>query len=127
VYLCFTGNTNVTGTRARRFVDGDVHRSGHTGRQQSGHVFRQVWRRASAHARLSRIGVTHCGERLQRVRADMHATHNTQLHSIAVHAARYKRAIQPLLSLSIDFYVRLFLRVHASPVRSPHWCGEGIG
>ena len=37
------------------------------------------------------------------------------LHSIATAAARYGIAIEPLLSLSIDFYVRIFVRVHKSP------------
>ncbi|KAJ7449848.1 N2,N2-dimethylguanosine tRNA methyltransferase [Mycena latifolia] len=38
------------------------------------------------------------------------------LHSISTSAARYGRYIQPLLSLSIDFYVRLFIRVRTSPL-----------
>ncbi|OCH94961.1 N2,N2-dimethylguanosine tRNA methyltransferase [Obba rivulosa] len=37
------------------------------------------------------------------------------LHTISTSAARYGRYIQPLLSLSIDFYVRLFVRVFSSP------------
>ncbi|KAL9102208.1 MAG: hypothetical protein Q9163_002614 [Psora crenata] len=37
------------------------------------------------------------------------------LHAIATAAARYGIAIEPLLSLSIDFYARLFVRVHRSP------------
>lgn len=37
------------------------------------------------------------------------------LHSLAQTAARYGRHIEPLLSLSIDFYVRLFIRVATSP------------
>lgn len=37
------------------------------------------------------------------------------LHSLATSAARYGRYIEPLLSLSIDFYVRLFVRVNSSP------------
>lgn len=37
------------------------------------------------------------------------------LHSIATAAARYGLAIEPLLSLSIDFYVRMFVRVTRSP------------
>ncbi|KAI9723099.1 MAG: RNA methyltransferase tRNA(m5U54)methyltransferase [Chrysothrix sp. TS-e1954] len=36
------------------------------------------------------------------------------LHSIATTAARYGIAIEPLLSLSIDFYVRVFVRIHHS-------------
>ncbi|KAJ7285794.1 tRNA methyltransferase [Mycena rebaudengoi] len=38
------------------------------------------------------------------------------LHSISTAAARYGRAVQPLLCLSIDFYVRLFIRVRTSPI-----------
>ncbi|KIP09582.1 hypothetical protein PHLGIDRAFT_126174 [Phlebiopsis gigantea 11061_1 CR5-6] len=36
------------------------------------------------------------------------------LHSLATSAARYGRYIEPLASLSIDFYVRLFVRVKTS-------------
>ncbi|KAI0283032.1 N2 N2-dimethylguanosine tRNA methyltransferase [Russula aff. rugulosa BPL654] len=38
------------------------------------------------------------------------------LHTISTSAARYGRYIQPLLSLSIDFYVRLFVRVQTAPI-----------
>ena len=37
------------------------------------------------------------------------------LHAIATSAARYGLAIEPLLSLSIDFYARIFVRIHHSP------------
>ncbi|MCJ1278032.1 RNA methyltransferase tRNA(m5U54)methyltransferase [Puttea exsequens] len=37
------------------------------------------------------------------------------LHAIATASARYGIAIEPLLSLSIDFYARVFVRVHRSP------------
>ncbi|CAF9932789.1 MAG: RNA methyltransferase tRNA(m5U54)methyltransferase [Alectoria fallacina] len=37
------------------------------------------------------------------------------LHAIATSAARYGLAIEPLLSLSIDFYARVFVRIHHSP------------
>ncbi|TQS35584.1 hypothetical protein Golomagni_03992 [Golovinomyces magnicellulatus] len=36
------------------------------------------------------------------------------LHAVAISAARYGLAITPLLSLSIDFYARLFVRIHKS-------------
>ncbi|KAL8864325.1 MAG: hypothetical protein Q9174_007394, partial [Haloplaca sp. 1 TL-2023] len=36
------------------------------------------------------------------------------LHAIATSAARYGLAIEPLLSLSIDFYARLFVRIRKS-------------
>ena len=38
------------------------------------------------------------------------------VHAIATSAARYGLAIEPLLSLSIDFYARVFVRIHYSPV-----------
>ncbi|KAF8550284.1 N2,N2-dimethylguanosine tRNA methyltransferase [Imleria badia] len=38
------------------------------------------------------------------------------LNTISTSAIRYGRYIEPLLSLSIDFYVRIFVRVHAAPV-----------
>lgn len=37
------------------------------------------------------------------------------LHSIATTAAKHGIAIEPLLSLSIDFYARVFVRVYKSP------------
>ena len=37
------------------------------------------------------------------------------LHAISLSAARYGIAIEPLLSLSIDFYARLFIRIHKRP------------
>jgi tRNA (guanine26-N2/guanine27-N2)-dimethyltransferase len=37
------------------------------------------------------------------------------LHAIAQSAGRYGMAIEPLLSLSIDYYVRVFVRVRKSP------------
>lgn len=37
------------------------------------------------------------------------------LHSVATTASRHGLAIEPLLSLSIDFYARLFIRVRRSP------------
>lgn len=39
------------------------------------------------------------------------------LHAIALCAARYGLSIEPLLSLSIDFYVRVFVRVYRSPAQ----------
>ncbi|KAJ3037918.1 tRNA methyltransferase 1 [Rhizophlyctis rosea] len=37
------------------------------------------------------------------------------LHTLSTTASRYKRYIVPLASFSIDFYVRLFVRVYTSP------------
>ncbi|KAK9461118.1 N2,N2-dimethylguanosine tRNA methyltransferase-domain-containing protein [Lipomyces oligophaga] len=39
------------------------------------------------------------------------------LSTIATSAARHNRTIEPLLCLSIDFYVRLFVRVKTSPIQ----------
>lgn len=36
------------------------------------------------------------------------------LHAISISAAKYGIAIEPLLSLSIDFYARVFIRIHKS-------------
>ncbi|CCH44999.1 N(2),N(2)-dimethylguanosine tRNA methyltransferase, mitochondrial [Wickerhamomyces ciferrii] len=38
------------------------------------------------------------------------------LNSIGNTAAKYKKTIEPLLSLSIDFYVRVFIKVKTSPI-----------
>ncbi|KAF8964045.1 tRNA methyltransferase [Flammula alnicola] len=38
------------------------------------------------------------------------------LHTLSTSASRYGRFIEPLLSLSIDFYVRVFVRVQTSPI-----------
>ncbi|KAK9475558.1 N2,N2-dimethylguanosine tRNA methyltransferase-domain-containing protein [Dipodascopsis tothii] len=40
------------------------------------------------------------------------------LSMLSTSAGRYGRTIEPLLSLSIDFYVRLFIRVRTSPVQA---------
>ena len=37
------------------------------------------------------------------------------LACVAQHAARHKRVIEPVLSMSVDFYVRMFLRVRTAP------------
>jgi tRNA (guanine26-N2/guanine27-N2)-dimethyltransferase len=42
------------------------------------------------------------------------------LGCVAQHAARHKRVIEPVLSLSIDFYVRMFVRVRTSPAEVKH-------
>ena len=38
------------------------------------------------------------------------------LHAIATSAGRYGMAIEPLLSLSIDYYIRVFVRVRKAPL-----------
>ncbi|KAF7976714.1 hypothetical protein HWV62_5885 [Athelia sp. TMB] len=38
------------------------------------------------------------------------------LHTVSTSASRYGRYIQPLLCLSIDFYVRLFIRIQTAPI-----------
>merc|ERR1712107_498183 len=40
------------------------------------------------------------------------------LHAVASSAARYGRVAKPILSCSVDFYVRLFVRIQDSPVRA---------
>ncbi|MCJ1313526.1 RNA methyltransferase tRNA(m5U54)methyltransferase [Agyrium rufum] len=58
------------------------------------------------------------------------------LHAIATSAAKYGIAIEPLLSLSIDFYARVFVRAKKSPAEVKflagktmmvYSCGEGCG
>ncbi len=46
------------------------------------------------------------------------------LHAIATSAARYGIAIEPLLSLSIDFYARLFVRVRKSAAEVKFLAGK---
>ncbi|KAG2157148.1 tRNA methyltransferase [Suillus clintonianus] len=38
------------------------------------------------------------------------------LNTMSTSAGRYGRYIEPLLCLSIDFYVRLFVRIHSAPI-----------
>ena len=45
-------------------------------------------------------------------------------HAIASSAARYGLAIEPLLSLSIDFYTRFFVRVRRSPAEVKYLAGK---
>ncbi|KAK0701750.1 S-adenosyl-L-methionine-dependent methyltransferase [Lasiosphaeria miniovina] len=58
------------------------------------------------------------------------------LHAIEASAAKYGLAIEPLLSLSIDFYLRLFVRIKKSPAAVKfqaaknmlvHLCDHGCG
>ena len=44
------------------------------------------------------------------------------LHTIEAQANRYRRHVVPVLSLSIDFYVRLFVRVYTSPAEVKKAC-----
>ncbi|KAI0525779.1 S-adenosyl-L-methionine-dependent methyltransferase [Xylaria bambusicola] len=46
------------------------------------------------------------------------------LHTIATSAARYGLAIEPLLSLSIDYYVRIFVKVKRSPAQVKFLAGK---
>jgi tRNA (guanine26-N2/guanine27-N2)-dimethyltransferase len=46
------------------------------------------------------------------------------LHSIATSAAKYGLTIEPLLSLSIDFYARVFVRVRKSPAEVKFLAGK---
>ncbi|GAP82547.2 hypothetical protein SAMD00023353_0100900 [Rosellinia necatrix] len=46
------------------------------------------------------------------------------LHAIAASAARYGLAIEPLLSLSIDYYVRIFVKIRKSPAQVKFLAGK---
>lgn len=46
------------------------------------------------------------------------------LHSIATAGARYGIAIEPLLSLSIDYYARVFVRIRKSPAEVKFLAGK---
>lgn len=46
------------------------------------------------------------------------------LHALATTAARYGMAIEPLLSLSVDFYARVFVRVFRSPAEVKFHAGK---
>lgn len=46
------------------------------------------------------------------------------LHALATSGAKYGLAIEPLLSLSIDFYARVFVRVHRSPAEVKFTAGN---
>ncbi|KAJ3578800.1 hypothetical protein NPX13_g1769 [Xylaria arbuscula] len=46
------------------------------------------------------------------------------LHSIATSAARYGLAIEPLLSLSIDYYIRVFVKVRRAPAQVKFLAGK---
>ncbi|PRW58454.1 tRNA (guanine(26)-N(2))-dimethyltransferase 2 [Chlorella sorokiniana] len=48
------------------------------------------------------------------------------LASLEQHAARYKRYIVPILSLSIDFYIRVFVRVYTSAAEVKN-CATRLG
>jgi len=40
------------------------------------------------------------------------------LNSIQLHALKYKRVIEPIFSILVDFYVRIFVRIKTSPLES---------
>ncbi|KAI2635114.1 S-adenosyl-L-methionine-dependent methyltransferase [Xylaria nigripes] len=46
------------------------------------------------------------------------------LHAIATSAARYGLAIEPLLSLSIDYYARVFVKIRRSPSQVKYLAGK---
>ena len=46
------------------------------------------------------------------------------VHAVAMSAARYSLAIEPLLSLSIDFYARVFVRIRKSPAEVKYLAGK---
>ncbi|KAL1838236.1 hypothetical protein VTJ49DRAFT_2870 [Mycothermus thermophilus] len=58
------------------------------------------------------------------------------LHAVETSAARYGLAMEPLLSLSVDFYTRVFVRIRRSPITVKfqggknmmvYSCGQGCG
>ncbi|KAL2266951.1 hypothetical protein VTJ83DRAFT_4228 [Remersonia thermophila] len=58
------------------------------------------------------------------------------LHAVETSAARYGLAMEPLLSLSVDFYTRVFVRIRKSPITVKfqggknmvvYSCGQGCG
>jgi len=48
------------------------------------------------------------------------------LNSIETVANKYKRYIEPWLSLSVDFYIRVFVRIHSSPSEVKNSCLKKI-
>lgn len=48
------------------------------------------------------------------------------INALATSAAKYGLAIEPLLSLSVDFYIRVFVRVHKSPAEVKFRAGKTI-
>ncbi|RYC58102.1 hypothetical protein CHU98_g8108 [Xylaria longipes] len=46
------------------------------------------------------------------------------LHALATSAARYGLAIEPLLSLSIDYYLRVFVKIRKSPAQVKFLAGK---
>ncbi|KAI1094840.1 TRM-domain-containing protein [Rostrohypoxylon terebratum] len=48
------------------------------------------------------------------------------LHGLTTTAARYGLAIEPLLSLSIDYYVRIFVKVKKSPAQVKFLAGKAM-
>ncbi|KAI1744046.1 S-adenosyl-L-methionine-dependent methyltransferase [Xylaria scruposa] len=46
------------------------------------------------------------------------------LHALATSAARYGLAIEPLLSLSIDYYLRIFVKIRKSPAQVKFLAGK---
>lgn len=42
------------------------------------------------------------------------------LAAIEAQANRYKRYIQPVLGVAVDFYLRVFVRVYTSPAEVSH-------
>jgi len=51
-------------------------------------------------------------------KASHEAAFRIVLNTIQSHALKYKRVIEPLVSIFVDFYVRIFVRVHTSSLES---------
>ncbi|XP_042913232.2 uncharacterized protein, partial [Parasteatoda tepidariorum] len=65
-------------------------------------------------------GIEACHAKYGAVSAKIGSCHEMALRivlqAIESHANRYGRYIEPILSLSVDFYVRLFVRIFTSPI-----------
>lgn len=62
-------------------------------------------------------GGSNFGNTFMRLEANHEAGLRLMLATIAQTAARHKRTVEPLLSLSIDYYFRVFVRVSTSPAQ----------
>lgn len=97
----------------------DVHGHGGPGRAQLPREVVSIFQFVSLFMRLSLTldsrSYTHYGGVCVNAEYSHEVGLRLVLHSIATTAARYGRHIEPLLSLSIDFYCRLFIRIDTSP------------
>lgn len=69
----------------------------------------------SCYAFSASTSVLNCSYRPTQSRVNLRALSSIPCCTPQSHANRYKRHIVPMLSLSVDFYVRVFVRVYTSP------------